>query len=69
MSQCVTLRGALSHFAQGLPCGWRLLASEAVTVGVTCCCVCSLDDSPMCQCLCGCDSACIVPGHCSLGSL
>ena len=32
-------------------------------MGITCWCVCALGDSTMCQCLCGCDSQCVVPGH------
>lgn len=40
---------------QGVCC-----SCEAVTVGVTCCCVCALGDSTMHQCLCGCDSRCML---------
>lgn len=32
-------------------------------MGITCCCVCALGDSTMCQCLCGYDSQCVVSGH------
>lgn len=50
MSQCnfpwsSGLLGSQPSMCQGICC-----SHEAVTVGVTCCCVCTLGDSTMCQC-------------------
>lgn len=42
--------GSQPSMCQGICC-----SGEAVTVGVTCCCVVyTLGDNNMCQCLCGC---------------